>query len=206
MKLVDVLSRLLAIKQPVLRTGDAAALLGIEAAHASQLLQRLMVAGHLVRLARGCWAFPEKVDRLALPSRLADPFPAYISLQSALFYHGMSNQVPVVTYAVSPARTRRHETPLGAVSLHHVDPSFFFGFELVGKNQIPMATPEKALLDVFYLSPAKTRLFCHLPEIEWRRGFKITEARKMIRRIRYAKRRALVDRLFNDYLKNSGLK
>ena len=206
MRLVDVLTRLLAAKQPVLRTRDAAALLGVEPAHASQLLRRLADAGHLVSLARARWAFPEKVDRAVLPSHLAAPFPAYISLQSALHYHGMISQVPAITYAVSLARTRRFETPLGTVSLHHIDPSFFFGFEPVGKNAIAMATPEKALLDVLYLSPAKTRLFFALPEIEWPYGFKIARARKMIRRIPYAKRRVLVDRLFSDYLKTSGLK
>lgn len=206
MRLVDVLARLLATRQPVLRTVDVAALLGVEPAHASQLLRRLADAGHLVSLARARWAFPEKVDRAALSMYLAAPFPAYVSLQSALHYYGMIAQVPAITYAVSLARTRRFETPLGTVSLHHIDPSFFFGYEAVGKNAIAMATPEKALLDVLYLSPAKTRLFAALPEVEWPREFNVARARKMIRRIPYAKRRVLVDRLFSDYLKTSGLK
>ena len=55
-----------------------------------------------------------------------------MSLQSALYLHGMISQVPTVTYAVSLARTRRFVTTLGTVSVHHVQPPFFFGFQDVG--------------------------------------------------------------------------
>ena len=41
-----------------------------------------------------------------------------------------------------------------------------------------MATPEKALLDVLYLSSTKTRLFAALPELDLSAGFSIRNARK----------------------------
>jgi hypothetical protein len=53
-----------------------------------------------------------------------------------------------MTCAVSLARTRRFVTA-GAVSVHHVQPSFFFGFEDVGHGG-RLATPEKALVDFLY--------------------------------------------------------
>ena len=40
-----------------------------------------------------------------------------------------------MTYAVTLARTRRYTTPLGTVSLHHVRPAFFFGYEDVGPGR-----------------------------------------------------------------------
>lgn len=77
----------------------------------------------------------------------------------------MISQIPAITYAVSIGRTKRYETPLGVVSFHHVHPSFFFGFETIGKGMVKMATPEKALIDFLYLSPSKSRLFRALPEL-----------------------------------------
>ena len=129
MTLVNALSVLAAMSNPVFETRDAAARLGIAPAHASTILARLAAARHIVRLRRGVWAFADGVDPLALPEHLTSPLPSYVSLQTALYLHGMISQVPAVTYAVSLARTRRFTTPLGTVSIHHVAPSFFFGFE-----------------------------------------------------------------------------
>ena len=78
--------------------------------------------------------------------------------------------MPAVTYAVTLARTRRFVTPFGVVSLHHVQPSFFFGFEDGAHPGARLATPEKALVDFLYLTPARSRLFRALPELECRRG------------------------------------
>ena len=107
MRLIDALATLSAMQAPVFDTGDAAARLGVDIAHASTVLARLAAARHVVRLRRGVWAFRERVDPLALPEYLTSPFPSYVSLQSALYLHGMIDQVPAVTYAVSLARTRR---------------------------------------------------------------------------------------------------
>lgn len=147
-------------------TVDAAMLLGISSSHASRVLERLAEAGQVVRLKRGVWGFPDRLDPLQLPEFLTAPLSGYISLQSAMFFHGMISQIPNVVYAVSPARTRRWQTPLATVSIHHVDPAFFFGFESVNNGIFKMATPEKALLDCLYLSPAKSRLFARLPELQ----------------------------------------
>lgn len=149
-----------------LGTMDAAMLLGMTSSHASRVLERLAEAGQVARLKRGVWAFPDRIDTLQLPAFLTDPLSSYISLQSAMFFHGMISQIPNVVYAVSPARTRRWDTPLATVSIHHVAPVFFFGFETVNHGTVKMATPEKALLDCLYLSPAKSRLFAHLPELQ----------------------------------------
>ena len=201
MRLIEAQAKLLAMGQPVFTTADASACLGITRAHASKVLERASRAEQIVRLRHALWGVRERVQALALPPYLTAPFPSYVSLQSALYYHGMINQIPSVTYAVSLARTRRFETRLGAVSVHHAAPSFFFGFDPVGDGGARMATPEKALLDVLYLSPAKTRLFRILPELELPRGFRVKEARRMIRRIESPRRRALVGRLFEAVLR-----
>jgi len=200
MKLVDVHTQLLEMKGAVFQTSDAAACLNIKNAHASKLLARLASAGHLVHLGRGLWAFKDMVEPLALPEYLTSPFPSYVSLQSALYYHDMISQIPAITYAVSIGRTKRYETPLGVVSIHHVHPSFFFGFESIGKGIAKIATPEKALIDFFYLSPTKSNLFRALPELELPRSFTIKKALNVISRIRSARRKNLVKRLFQEHV------
>jgi predicted transcriptional regulator of viral defense system len=187
---------------PVFQTSDAAAYLGIGNAHASKLLSRLAASGHLVRLGRGRWGFKDRIDPFALPEYLTAPYPSYVSLQSALYHHGMISQITSVVYAVSIARTKTYATSLGTVSVHHVDPSFFFGHRTAGKGPGKIATPEKALIDFLYLSPARTRLFQALPELEFPKGFKVNEARKIILRIRSVRRRNHVSRLFEEIWKD----
>jgi len=201
MRLIDVHARLLKIGIPMFQTSDAAAYLGVGNAHASKLLARLAFSGHLARLGRGRWGFKDRIDSLALPEYLTSPYPSYVSLQSALYHHGMISQVPSVLYAVSLARTKTFGTALGTVSVHHIDPSFFFGYQPAAKGFGKIATPEKALIDFLYLSPARTRLFRALPELEFSRRFKVNEARKIIRRIRFVRRRNHVNRLFEKIWK-----
>jgi hypothetical protein len=104
----------------------------------------------------------------------------------------MISQMPAVTYAVTLARTRRYATPLGVVSLHHVQPTFFFGFEDHGDAGGRLATPEKALVDFLYLAPARSKLFRALPELEWPKKFRVSTARAMVQRIAPVRRRTLV--------------
>jgi predicted transcriptional regulator of viral defense system len=199
-RLIDFHARLLKLGPPAFETADAAALLGIPNAHASTLLARLSRSGHVVRLRRGLWALPERVERLALPGYVTAPLPSYVSLHSALYHHGMIEQIPEVIYAASLARTGRRATPLGTLSIHHLDPGFFFGFEPAGRTGYALATAEKALLDVLYLSPARSGLFAALPEVELPRGFSRRSAREMISRIPSARRRSLVAGRFEALL------
>jgi predicted transcriptional regulator of viral defense system len=198
--LLEAVGRLSTLGVTAFSTRDAAARLGVPPGHASVSLRRLAAAGQVIRLRRGVWAFPNRVDPLALPELLTNPFPAYVSLQSALYLHGMLSQVPSTTYAVSLARARRYSTPLGVVSIHHVRPGFFFGFEDVGRGGGRLAKPEKALVDLLYLSPARSGLFRALPEIEWPRGFSASAARAIVKRIEPARRRALVARKLEGLL------
>jgi predicted transcriptional regulator of viral defense system len=199
MNALEALTAVVSMDAPVFTTADAAIRLGVPNGHASVILARLAASGQLIRLRRGVWAKAGSVDPLALPEYLTAPFPAYVSLQSALYLHGMISQVPAVTYAVSLARTRRFTTPLGTVSVHHVQPSFFFGFEDAGHGG-RLATPEKALVDFLYLAPARSQLFRALPELEWPKRFSVRRARAIVERVQPARRRTLVTRRLDALL------
>jgi len=203
MKLTDVLSDLKKSGQPVVRTADVMALLGIGGEHASKLLSRLSASGHIVRIKRGLWIVDQGLGPSALSGYLTAPFPSYVSLQTALYHHGMISQIPVVTYIASTARAHVYRTPVGVFSVHHVSPSFFFGHEALGGSGARMATPEKALLDFLYLSPARSRLFAALPELEIPRKFSLARARRMIRRVPAGNRRSLLQGRFEELVKET---
>jgi len=197
MSAVDAYAKIKSLNQPIFQTRNIATFLQITVSAASKILGRLCQQGHLVHLSRGLWCVPERIDPLMLPEYLTAPFPSYISLQSALYHHGMISQIPEVVYAVSPARTKKHRTPISTISIHHIQPDFFFGYEIIGEKNIKLAAPEKALIDVCYLSTAKTKLFHSLPELEFPKEFDYKKAEQIIQRIKSKNRRTLVDKCFN---------
>ena len=200
MKTIDAFTRLAELRASVFTTNDAAAALQLTRPHASKTLARLAMARQVLRLRRGYWGFPDKIDPLMLPALLTAPAPCYISLQSALYSYGMISQMPQRIYAVSLARTQAFSTPLGAVSVHHVKPSFFGGFEVNIRTGIAMATPEKALVDFLYLSPTRSRLFAALPELELPKGFRRPLALKLTRLIDSSCRRKAVSERLDELL------
>jgi len=112
----------------------------------------------------------------------------------------MISQIPEVIYCVSLARTRVYETPVATISVHHIPGSFFFGYEEKGELHVRMALPEKALLDILYLSQARSRLFAALPEIEFPTQFSIKRTRYIIRKIADPRRKTMVSNRFEQLL------
>ena len=205
MNLLEAESRLRKIGVPFLTTGDVAASLGITKAHASNSLRRLEKAGKVTKLMRGRWLVGDEYDPLAIAQYLTAPLPSYISLHTALFHHGMISQIPSITYAITLARTARFTTPVGEFSLHRIDPGFFFGFEPIGKYQVKMAIPEKALLDFLYLFPTRSRLFRALPELELPSSFSEKRAIAMINELNSRSKQSLVRKQFDKILNQTRL-
>jgi predicted transcriptional regulator of viral defense system len=172
---IEALTRLKTFGATGFETRDAAALLGVSAANANMILRRLAHNGLILHVSRGRWIGSEAVDRFVLPELISAPSPAYVSMQSALFHHGLIEQVPAVIFAATLSRPRRVRTPLGVVSLHRLPATLFEGFELDDRTGAKIARPEKALFDLFYLAPGRTRLFAALPELEIPRAFRWAE-------------------------------
>ncbi|MGE0030176.1 MAG: hypothetical protein AB7T20_03560 [Steroidobacteraceae bacterium] len=181
MKQIEALQRLRKLATPAVESRDVAALLQVSASNATTILRRLAAEGMIIHLSRGRWLLNTKIDRLTLPELISAPYPAYISLQSALFHHGMIEQIPSVIYAVTPARPRRLQTPLGTISYHRMPPELFKGYELLSGSDAKIATAEKAIFDLVYLAPGRSRVFSKLPELtipprfQWKRLKEYTE-------------------------------
>jgi predicted transcriptional regulator of viral defense system len=178
---------------PAFETRDISALLRVTPANASVLLARLAGRGFVRRLTRGRWAIGAPSSKEQLAEQVAAPSPAYVSLQSALFRHGLVDQVPEVLYAVTLGRGRRVSTPSGTVSLHRMPPALFGGFQTTDEG-LKIATAEKALFDLLYLSPTRSRLFASLPEVEFSKTFSWREVARWTKKIAGNSRRAFVER------------
>ncbi len=121
-------------------------------------LSRWVKGGRLIKLHKGLYT-------LAEPYRKIKPEPfcianslrsaSYVSLQSALAQYGLIPEfVPVVT-SLTTGRPQTIETPMGRFDFRHIKKSFFWGYqntELTAGQTAFIARPEKALLDLVYLT------------------------------------------------------
>lgn len=178
---------------PTFLTSEAATVLSVSASHASIILTRLANQNTIVHLARGRWAYSSSVDPLLLPNILAQPMMAYISLYSALYYHGMIDQISHTLFAITNGKTKIFKTPLGKVSMHSINPVLFTGYEIYGKNSVLMAIPEKALFDTLYFMPAKSNIFKKLTEIDLPKQFQIKLFDQWLRCVSNASRRKSIE-------------
>jgi predicted transcriptional regulator of viral defense system len=161
----------------------------------------LSVTGRLFRKGEGrvkaggdaSWALGRDLDPKVLSRYVAAPSPSYVSLLSALRFHGMISQLPRSTYVVTLGRPQEVETSLGDFSIHTVAPEVFGGFVATPEGAL-IALPEKALLDVFYLSGTKPRTFSALPEVELPDDFDFGKVRRWTRKVPSKRLRTIVER------------
>ena len=188
----EAYGRLLDLGVATVETADVAAALRLTTSAATKLLGRLAAAKLIMRLRPGLWLLARSAPNpYVLAEDLTAPLPSYVSLQTALYLHGMIEQVPGVIYLVSLARTQKIATSVGVFSVHHMAPELFDGFESRADGT-KLATPEKALFDVAYLSGGRSRLFAHLPELELPARFHHTRLREWTRRIAASRKRSMV--------------
>ena len=121
------------------------------------LLGRALRAGEVVRIHRGLYCLADKylrrkIDPLVVAQRIRGP--SYISLETALSYHGW---IPEAVYTVTSAcmdRSREFATPLGVFSFTRIPQETFYT-EVTRVEGAPgeaflLASPLKALCDYVY--------------------------------------------------------
>ncbi len=175
-------ARLRRLGSPFFTTGEAAAALRVSKSSASRVLRRLATEGlvHLVRF--GLWSLSLELDPRAAASEITRPYPAYVSFQSALAAHGAIDQLPREIALASLGRPKLVQTALGTYRVHRLPPELFGGFE--EREGAPVATPEKALVDYFYVAHASGHPERRLPELELPADFSRRKVSEWLARIR----------------------
>jgi|WetSurSiteA1Bulk_404760.scaffolds.fasta_scaffold33543_3 hypothetical protein len=131
------------------------------------LLKRALKSGEVIRIHRGLYCLAskylrQKPDPPVLAQRIYGP--SYISLETALSYHGW---IPEAVYAITSAsidRSREFDTPIGHFSFTRIPQKVFYlevdriekeggskneqGFHI--SESFLMASPLKALADYVY--------------------------------------------------------
>lgn len=120
------------------------------------LLSHWAKRGAIYGLKRGFYTFDIiRVDYLHLANNIYGD--SYISFEYALYFHNLINQVPSTITLVTQKRSRTITVSNWTFEYTHLKNELMFGYEL--KDKIYIATPEKALVDLFYLMARGKRLF-----------------------------------------------
>ena len=121
---------------------------------------RWIVSGEILRLKRNLYTFPDYLQvpdsALYFANRIYSP--SYISLHTALHFHGVIPEEVVQFTSVSTLKTAFFQNAFGSYTYHHISPNYMFGFELkkAERNEtfvIQIATPEKAIIDLLHIYP-----------------------------------------------------
>ena len=155
MKFVDLLEKVSDL--PVFTVRFLAA--GGNLAQIRLQINRWVKDGKIIRLHKGLYTLAEPYRKVAPePFCIANSLKqaSYVSLHSALSWYAMIPEfVPAVT-SITAGRPQTIETPLGRFEFRHVSKKYFWGYQQVelkfGQTAF-IARPEKALLDLIYLTP-----------------------------------------------------
>jgi len=192
MKSTEALAALGSFGKRVVTTSEAAVLWQVSSSMASKTLSRLGSAGLVQEMRSGVWTVGSVVpDIFEVVPILTRPYPSYVSMYSALFRHGMIEQIPRSLHVVSLGRPKRVVTTLGTVAIHHLQPELFGGYQGGTSYRSGMASPEKALVDtVAVLSSRGGKVT--LPEIELPNSFNTDEVASWTEKIPSLRVRTIV--------------
>ena len=152
-QLMELVSREPVFSSSLLLSGD------VSLSQVRLQLSRWVNAGRVVQLRRGIYQLASPLRKIeAHPFLVANRMQhgSYVSMQSALGYYGIIPEyVPVVT-SVGPGRPEKVHNPMGLFQYNHLSGSLLYGYtqvEVSPRQFAFVATPEKALLDLIYLTP-----------------------------------------------------
>lgn len=127
-------------------------------------ISRWVNDGKVIRLHKGLYTLSEPYRKTDFqPFCIANSLKkaSYVSLQSALSWHGLIPEyVPSVT-CVTTDRPQTIETPIARFEFRHISDKYFWGYQeilLKSEQTSFIASPEKALLDILYLTPGSDNM------------------------------------------------
>jgi predicted transcriptional regulator of viral defense system len=142
------------IRKPYFGYEEIARVRGISLSSAKVTASRYVRQGLLLRLKknlyvrREVWNAANKEDKFRLAN--LGQSPSYISLMTALAYYEITTQIQQNFFeSVAIRRTKEIQVNGSVFKYSKINESLFFEFKK--ENGIFIASPEKALLDAFYL-------------------------------------------------------
>lgn len=149
------------LKDRVLTDTQLARLISGSSQRRYNLVNRAMRAGELIRLRRGLYMLSDKYrSQPCHPYALAQKLRpgSYVSLETALAFHGWIPEAVYITASVGPGRQAKEYTcePLGRFTFHPLAIESGYFLELVERVQLReqtvlIAQPIRALLDLICL-------------------------------------------------------
>ena len=121
-------------------------------------LSRWIKKGLLIRLRQGYYTFPEYKGKPDYPWYFANRIyrPSYISLHSALSFHGIIPESVIQITSVTSLKTAYFVNLFGEYSYKTIKKELMYGYVLKTMSDgrtLQIADPEKALFDLLYLYP-----------------------------------------------------
>lgn len=198
-KVLEALWKVVIPRSPVFTTAEAAKAARVSVDQASRDLGKLAERKLIVRVVPGVWAAttdPRYAPYAVVPALLRLTAPGargYVSLLSALSLHGMIQQVPGSIHVVVSRRMRPvRRTPVGTYRFYTMSPRLVDGHVPYETGTFEIATQEKALFDILYLSARRGTRFLHLPELALPSAFSVSKLMRWIERIPYPPLRSAV--------------
>lgn len=154
-----------ALANHVLTENDLEYLLDGTPASRYALVNKAVNSGEIIRIRRGLYIMADKyrtnrLSKFFLASRIVPH--SYISLESALSYHGwIPESVPNITSVTPHGRSRSFHTPFGEFSFDLIKTNeyeFLTGVERIEEivnAPFLLATPLRALVDYVYIKKVK---------------------------------------------------
>lgn len=117
-------------------------------------LYRWVKDGYIKRVKIGLYVFENRktdIDIRTISFFLYEP--SYISLESALSYHGLIPEMVYSTTCITTRNTRTFNNMYGNFIYHHIRYDLLWGYDVIttSSGKYLMAEPEKAILDYIYL-------------------------------------------------------
>ncbi|MFO8062061.1 MAG: hypothetical protein R6U31_03955 [bacterium] len=112
--------------------------------------------GYIKKIINGFYIFSDRQVNEGLMFRIANRIyrHSYVSLETALSYYNLIPEQIFMITSVSTRKTKTFDTDIGRLGYKNIKNEIYLGYDIVldESSSFLIASPEKALLDYFYLN------------------------------------------------------
>lgn len=144
---LEIVKTISAYQKPILSLIDLEKILQTDQKSLRTKIMRLVKRDVLQKVGRGWYGV---FGKTVIPEEVAAQlyYPSYISLKTVLSKAGVINQIPTDIFLVTSNKTYQTKLLESRLIFRQIKKELFFGYFL--DKGVPIAYPEKALLDLLY--------------------------------------------------------